>query len=54
MEREERTMLQKNIDKEARKNRKTWQGYYSRKTPTKKEKLEKISKKYQKGIDKYE
>lgn len=47
-------MLQKNIDKEARKNRKTWQGYYSRKTPTKKEKLEKISKKYQKGIDKYE
>ena len=47
-------MLQKNIDKEKRKNRKTWIGFHTRKTPTKKEKLEKISKKYQKGIDKYE
>ena len=47
-------MLQKNIEKEERKNRKTWGGYYSRKTPTKREKEEKISKKYKKGIDKYE
>ena len=47
-------MLQKNIDKEKRKNRPTWQGYYTRKTPTKKEKLEKNSRKYRKGIDKSE
>ena len=45
-------MLQKNIEKEEHKNRKTWQGYYTRKTPTKKEKEEKNRKKYKKGIDK--
>ena len=45
-------MLQKNIEKEERKNRKTWQGYYTRKTPTKKDKEEKNRKKYRKGIDK--
>lgn len=45
-------MLQKNIDKEERKKRKTWCGYYERKTPTKKEKEEKNRKKYRKGIDK--
>ena len=47
-------MLQKNIEKEERKKRRAWQGYYTRKTPTKKEKLEKNSKKYKKGIDKSE
>ena len=47
-------MLQKNIEKEERKKRRTWGGYYTRKTPTKKEKLEKIQKKYRKGIDKSE
>ena len=44
-------MLQKNIDKEKRKERKTWKGLYTRKTPTKKEKLEKMRKKYAKPID---
>jgi hypothetical protein len=39
-------MLQKNIDKEKRKNRKTWVGYYERKTPTKQEKIKKFEKKY--------
>ena len=41
-------MLQKNIDKEKRKERKMWTGYYSRKTPSKKEKIERIKKKYSK------
>lgn len=45
-------MLQKNIEKEERKKRRTWQGCYTRKTPTKKEKEEKNRKKYKKGIDK--
>lgn len=44
-------MLQKNIDKQKRKERRTWNGFYSRITPTKKEKLEKISKKYRKTLD---
>lgn len=39
-------MLQKNIDKLKRKERATWVGYYQRKTPTKKEKLVRIEKKY--------
>ena len=30
-------MLQKNLDKQKRKQRKTWVGLYSRKTPTKNE-----------------
>ena len=47
-------MLDKNIEKEKRKQRKTWNGYYERKTPTKKEKEEKNRKKYRKGIDKYD
>ena len=38
--------LQKNIDKQKRKERKTWEGLYTRKTPTKKEKIEKDRKKY--------
>ena len=37
-------MLQKNIDKLKRKNRKTWEGLYTRRTPTKQEKLEKLQK----------
>ena len=52
MESEDTNMLQKNIEKEERKNRRTWGGYYTRKTPTKKEKEEKSRKKYRKGIDK--
>ena len=48
----ERETLQKNIEKEGRKKRRTWQGYFTRKTPTKKEKEEKNRKKYHKGIDK--
>lgn len=39
-------MLQKNIDKQKRKERKTWVGLYPRRTPTKKEKLEKADKKH--------
>ena len=54
IESEDTIMLQKNIEKEERKKRRTWGGYYTRKTPTKKEKLEKIQKKYRKGIDKSE
>lgn len=42
-------MLQKNIDKEKRKKRpKTWSGLYTRKMPTKKEKLDRIDRKYNK------
>ena len=44
-------MLQKNIDKQERKNRKTWCGLYTRKTPTKKEKVEKTLKKHRKPLD---
>lgn len=39
-------MLQKNIDKQKRKERKTWVGYTPKCTPTKKQKLEKINKKH--------
>ena len=45
-------MLKKNIEKEERKKRKTWQGYYTRKTPTKKGKIEREERKYKNG--KYE
>lgn len=39
-------MLKKNIEKEERKNkRKMWTGYYQRKTPTKREKMDKIERK---------
>lgn len=38
-------MLQKNIDKQKRKQRQTWVGYYNRLTPTKKQKQEKLIKK---------
>jgi hypothetical protein len=43
-------MLQKNIDKENRKQRKTWVGYYERKTPTKKERIKKSEKKHKKDL----
>lgn len=46
-------MLEKNIGKEKRKNRKTWQGYYTRKTPTKKEKEEKTRRKHKNGKDEF-
>ncbi len=39
-------MLQKNIDKQKRKDRKTWVGMFTRKTPTKKELQTKIIKKH--------
>lgn len=41
-------MLQKNIDKQKRKQRKLWNGYYPRVTPTKADKIDKINKKYKK------
>lgn len=41
-------MLDKNIKKEERKNRPTWNGYYTRKTPTKVE-LERRNAKKHKG-----
>ena len=44
-------MLQKNIEREKRKHRATWQGYFTRKTPSKKEKIEKSDKKYKKSLD---
>lgn len=44
-------MLQKNIEKQKRKERKTWVGLYSRRTPTKKEKEEKSRRKYKGRLD---
>lgn len=44
-------MLQKNIDKQARKERKTWSGYYTRKTPTKQELIKRKEKKYKNKAD---
>ena len=41
-------MQQKTLDKLARKKRQTWVGYYSRVTPTKKEKQKRIDRKYKK------
>lgn len=45
-------MLEKNIQKEKRKKRETWHGYFPRITPTKKEKEEKMRKKH-KGKENY-
>lgn len=43
-------MLKKNIEKAERKaKRKTWVGLYPRKTPTKKEKIERVIKKHKRG-----
>lgn len=39
-------MLDKNIEKEKRKNRPLWNGYYTRKTPTKAELLKKARNKH--------
>lgn len=39
------TMLDKNIEKEKRRKRRTWEGYYSRKTPTKRGYEEKRNRK---------
>lgn len=39
-------MLQKNIEKQERKNRETWVGYYPRRTPTKKTKVDRLEKKH--------
>ena len=39
-------MLEKNKAKLERKNRKMWTGLHTRKTPTKKEKIRKLEKKY--------
>ena len=44
-------MLQKTIDKLARKERPTWSGYYSRITPTKKEKQRKLERKHKRSED---
>lgn len=42
-------MTQKNKEAQERKaRRKMWYGYYERKTPTKKEKIERIEHKYRK------
>ncbi len=41
-------MLEKNVEKEARKNRKMWYGYYSRIGPGKKDILERNETKHKK------
>jgi len=45
-------MLEKNKKKLERKNRKLWNGFYTRKPPTKKEKLAKEERKLKKSLDK--
>ena len=45
-------MLEKNKAREARKSRPLWSAYYTRKTPTKAEKVKKLSKKHRKPLDK--
>ncbi len=45
-------MLEKTKKKLERKERPTWVGYYSRKTPTKKERIRKSEKKHKgRGVD---
>ena len=46
--RREQQCFKKNIDKQKRKQRKLWNGYYTRVTPTKADKIDKINKKYKK------
>ena len=41
-----KTMLQKNIDRQERKKRDTWVGYYPRRTPTKKTLMDRQEKKH--------
>ena len=44
-------MLEKNIKKEKRKKRPTWEGYHTRKTPTKREKEIRNTKKYKERFE---
>ena len=45
-------MTQKNQEKLERKlKRKMWYGYYERKTPTKKGKIERLERKYKNDVD---
>lgn len=44
-------MLSKNKQREERKNRPLWNGLYTRKTPTKKEKIRKSEKKYKSSYE---
>ena len=45
-------MTQKNKEAQERKaRRKMWYGYYERKTPTKKEKIEKLERKHKNDVD---
>lgn len=46
-------MLQKNIDKQKRKERKTWGGLFTRKTPTKKQLEKKIQNKHKGKAEQY-
>ena len=46
-------MLQKNIDKQKRKERKTWAGLFPRKTPTKKQLKKKIQNKHKGKPEQY-
>lgn len=46
-------MLQKNIDKQKRKERKTWVGLFTRKTPTKKQLEKKIQNKHKGKPEQY-
>lgn len=46
-------MLQKTIDREKRKSRKTWNGYVSRATPTMQEKKRKQARKEKQNLKKY-
>lgn len=46
-------MLQKNIDKQKRKERKTWVGLFPRKTPTKKQLEKKIQNKHKGKSNQY-
>ena len=46
-------MLQKNIDKQKRKERKTWVGLFTRKTPTKKQLEKKIQNKHKGKAEQY-
>ena len=46
-------MLQKNIDKQKRKECKTWVGLFPRKTPTKKQLEKKLQSKHKGKAEKY-
>lgn len=44
-------MLKKNIEKLKRKDRPTWEGFFTRLTPTKTEKIRKIERKHVRPYD---